>query len=78
MQHSKRTADGQAERVAVLHRRLGFEVIPFVEARPAGAQRDDVLDAFALAWTARRHVAGSCLRLGSELDATGLRMEVVA
>jgi predicted RNase H-like nuclease len=80
MQHSKRTADGEAERIAVLQTDfgLGLEIAFLVEARAAGAQRDDVLDALALAWTARRYVAGSCLRLGGELDATGLRMEVVA
>lgn len=78
MQYSKRTAVGLAERVAVLHKRFGIDVTLLLEARPAGAARDDVLDAFALAWTARRYFAGSCLRLGGELDATGLRMEVVA
>jgi len=78
MQHSKRTADGRAERVAVLHEHLGVDVPALLEARAPGAQPDDVLDALALAWTARRYLDGSCLRLGGELDATGLRMEVVA
>ena len=36
-----------------------------------------MLDALALAWTARRFMGGSCLRFGGELDSTGLRMEVV-
>jgi predicted RNase H-like nuclease len=78
MQHSKRTTGGLAERVAVLHTHLGLDLTRFVEARPAGTGRDDVLDAIALAWTARRSLTDSCLRLGGELDATGLRMEVVA
>lgn len=78
MQHSKRTADGRAERIAALHQHLGLDVTPFVADLPAGVQRDDVLDAFALAWTAGRALRGSCLRLGNETDATGLRMEVVA
>jgi predicted RNase H-like nuclease len=78
MQHSKRTTDGLAERIVVLHEHLALDVVPFVEVRPAGAQRDDVLDALALAWTARRHLANSCLRLGGDIDATGLKMEVVA
>lgn len=78
MQHSKRTAQGRAERVAVLHEHLGVDVPALLEARAPGAQPDDVLDALALAWTARRYVGGSCLRLGGELDATGLRMEVIA
>ena len=78
MQHSKRTADGRAERIAVLHEHVGVDVPALLEARTPGAQPDDVLDALALAWTARRYLDGSCLRLGGELDATGLRMEVIA
>jgi predicted RNase H-like nuclease len=78
MQHGKRTAGGRAERVAVLHEHLGVDVLALLETRVRGAQSDDVLDALALAWTARRYLDGSCLRLGGELDATGLRMEVVA
>jgi predicted RNase H-like nuclease len=74
MQHPKRSAEGRAERVALLERKLG----PLGGAPPAGAAPDDVLDAFALAWTARRSLEGACLRLGGELDETGLRMEVVA
>jgi predicted RNase H-like nuclease len=78
MQHSKRTAAGRAERIAVLHEHLGVDVPALLEARAPGAPPDDVLDALALAWTARRYLDGSCLRLGGELDATGLRMEVIA
>jgi predicted RNase H-like nuclease len=51
---------------------------PFVEPPPRGASRDDVLDALAGAWTARRYATGSFLRLGGEVDESGLRMEVVA
>jgi predicted RNase H-like nuclease len=77
MRHSKRTAEGRAERVSAL-RRSGFgDVTPIVDAPPAGATRDDVLDALALAWTARRYVAGSARRLGGETDESGLRMEVI-
>jgi predicted RNase H-like nuclease len=78
MQHSKRTAEGRADRIAVLHEHLGVDARALLEARTPGAQPDDVLDALALAWTARRYVDGSCLRLGGEVDARGLRMEVVA
>jgi predicted RNase H-like nuclease len=78
MRHNKRTAEGRAERVRALREHLGPEVTRCLEARHPGAQRDDVLDAFALAWTARRRLDDSCLRLGSETDATGLRMQVVA
>ena len=45
---------------------------------PAVHERDDVLDAFAGAWTARRHAAAQHLQLGGEVDARGLRMEVIA
>ena len=77
MRHSKRTPEGRAERMAALRPALG-DVTPFVEPPPRGASRDDVLDALAGAWTARRYATGSCLRLGGEVDETGLRMEVVA
>ena len=78
MRHNKRTVPGRAERVAAL-RASGFgDVVPIVDAPPAGAARDDVLDALALAWTARRSVAGSVRRLGGERDESGLRMEVIA
>jgi len=45
---------------------------------PAGAKRDDVLDAVVGAWTARRYVAGAHLTLGGELDERDLRMEIIA
>ncbi len=48
------------------------------EVPPAGAQRDDVLDAFAGAWTARRFARGAHLHLGGQLDERGLRMEIIA
>jgi predicted RNase H-like nuclease len=78
MRHPKRTLEGRSERVAVLRESFGLDVTSLLKHPPAGAARDDVLDAIALAWTARRYLAGSCLRLGSGIDATGLRMEVVA
>ncbi len=78
MRHNKRTFEGRVERVVAL-RASGFgDVMPIVDAPPAGAARDDVLDALALAWTARRYVTGSGRRLGGERDESGLRMEVIA
>lgn len=46
----------------------------------AGAAFDDVLDAAAAAWTARRHTMGDAVRLPQEppLDARELRMEMWA
>jgi predicted RNase H-like nuclease len=76
MRHPKRSAEGRAERAALLEQKPGLG--PVGSAPPAGAAPDDVLDALALVWTARRYIDGSCLRLGGELDETGLRMEVVA
>lgn len=78
MRHTKRTLEGRGERVAVLREGFGLDVTPLVDRPPTGAARDDVLDAIALAWTARRYVAGSSIRLGDEADGTGLRMEVIA
>lgn len=75
--HNKRSAEGRAERVAALAGVFGDDAAALA-APPRGAARDDVLDGFALAWTARRYAAGSPLRLGGEVDETGLRMEVVA
>jgi predicted RNase H-like nuclease len=79
MRHSKRIAAGRAERVAALQTVFGdSDVESLVGAPPKGASSDDVLDALALAWTARRHAAGSSVRLGGDVDETGLRMEVIA
>jgi predicted RNase H-like nuclease len=77
MRQTKRTPEGRAERIRALQPAFG-DVTPLVEPPPGGATRDDVLDALAGAWTARRYATGSCLCLGGEVDETGLRMEVVA
>ena len=79
MSHSKRSRDGRAERSQVLATVFGSEAIAHHAGQPpAGAQADDVLDAFAGAWTARRYAMAEHLQLGGELDDRGLRMEVVA
>jgi predicted RNase H-like nuclease len=54
------------------------DVTALVDAPPKGATSDDVFDALALAWTGRRALTDSCLRLGGEVDETGLRMEITA
>jgi predicted RNase H-like nuclease len=77
MRHNKRTAEGRTERVVALGATLG-DVARFVDAPPKGATSDDVFDAFALAWTARRQLTDSCMWLGEEMDENGLRMEVIA
>jgi predicted RNase H-like nuclease len=77
MPHNKRTPEGRAERMEALRSTFG-DVTSLVERPPTGAAPDDVLDALAGAWTARRYAAGTCLRLGGDVDDSGLRMEVVA
>jgi predicted RNase H-like nuclease len=72
----KRTAAGRAERLAAL--RTAFpDVDAHLPAPHPGARSDDVLDAFATAWTARRVAAGTAEHIGGNLDERGLRMEVV-
>ncbi len=78
MAHNKRTAEGRTERIDALGS-VYVDVTAWLEPPPHGAARDDVLDALAGAWTALRYVAGTHRRLGGrEIDATGLRMEVIA
>jgi predicted RNase H-like nuclease len=80
MRSHKRTAEGRAERLAALRCALGDpdRLNHLVDRPPAGAKHDDVLDAMVGAWTARRYVARTHLRLGGELDERGLRMEMIA
>jgi predicted RNase H-like nuclease len=73
---TKRSAEGRAERLALLAR-------PFPRSRAAlttrlrGAAADDVLDAAAAAWTARRWAAGTAVVLtDGALDGRGLPMRV--
>jgi predicted RNase H-like nuclease len=78
MRHSKRTAEGRGERLSALRASGFMDLTTTTAAPPAGAARDDVLDALALAWTARRQVAGDAIRFGDETDDRGLRMEITA
>lgn len=67
MAHPKRTAAGQAERLAA----LGLDAAP----RLRGAKPDDVLDALACAWTAARIAAGTAQSYGDgTIDARGRPM----
>jgi predicted RNase H-like nuclease len=79
MAHAKSTLAGRTERMRTLGAVFGTEQIEHhVRRPPPGARADDVLDAFAGAWTARRFARGAHLHLGGQLDERGLRMEVVA
>lgn len=76
MAQPKRAAEGRRGRRALL------ENVARVPARPPkGAALDDVLDALALAWAARRVAEGRSLRVPEgdpPRDSTGLRMEIHA
>ncbi len=79
MAHPKSRAEGRVERMQALGSVFGTSVVArHTACPPAGARADDVLDAFAGAWTALRVASGAHLRLGGERDERGLRMEVVA
>jgi predicted RNase H-like nuclease len=73
--HAKRTAEGRAERLALLQAAgLG----DLTTLRLPGTAPDDVLDAAALTLTAARVRDGDAERLGDGTrDAKGLRMEIV-
>jgi predicted RNase H-like nuclease len=70
---SKKTDDGRERRRAIVEQEFG--TLPSV---PRGASIDDVLDAFAVLWSAERWVAGTALVLGDgERDERGLVMRIV-
>lgn len=76
----KHTADGLAERCAVLGRH-GLACEPDeVRARLGrpGVTRDDIVDAAALLLTARRIHAAQAIVLGGDRDSRGLRMAITA
>jgi predicted RNase H-like nuclease len=80
MQHRKRTAEGRAERLALVeeHFRGAFDAIRR-EIPPRQAADDDILDAFAALWTAERIVRGMATTVPAvpSEDRFGLRMEMV-
>ena len=77
MNTPKRRQSGQTERLAVLVPE--FPNLAEVPASPAGATVDDLLDATAAAWTARRMAADTAVCLGQgEADDTGYPMAIWA
>ena len=70
--HSKKTTRGIAMRRRLLLHHFG-RIGPV-----HGAALDDVLDACALLWSARRVASGGGLVLGGEPDVRGLRCEICA
>ena len=77
LERPKRTAEGHAERLAVL-RTVFPDIDVNVAPRRRGVRPDDVVDAYVVAWSARRFVRGAHLQLGGGTDACGLRMEINA
>ncbi|MDE0615328.1 MAG: DUF429 domain-containing protein [bacterium] len=77
MSASKRQPAGQAERLAALAPE--FDNLDTAPQPLSGATLDDLLDATAAAWTARRMAAGTAKILGQgEVDATGYPMAIWA
>lgn len=80
----KKSATGHAARLEVLNAFFPEIAIRAADRRPAGVARDDLLDAYAMLWTARRVAAGAARRfpaplvLGSQRDDRGLRAEMLA
>jgi predicted RNase H-like nuclease len=82
MSHSKRTAEGAAERIAVLARHLPSAAALVDEVtrahRKTALGQDDVIDALAGAVMARLGASGlKTLPATPERDSRGLRMEIV-
>ncbi|MBI2703920.1 MAG: DUF429 domain-containing protein [Actinobacteria bacterium] len=75
---TKRTALGQDERASLLRSHFP-DVDELLRFRPRGARIDDVLDALANAWAARRWRRGTASIMGDGArDRRGLRMQIVA
>jgi predicted RNase H-like nuclease len=75
--HGKRTVEGAVERAHLL--RPHFPTVDAaLAARPRGAMADDVLDAFAAAWTARRIALGTATWLGDAAarDPRGMHLTI--
>ncbi|MCH9646627.1 MAG: DUF429 domain-containing protein [Deltaproteobacteria bacterium] len=81
MAHSKKSRAGRAERLALIRRTFGPSAFDQVRERywVKEAAHDDILDAFATLWSARRIHAGSaiCLPDPPPLDTKGLPMRIV-
>ncbi|MEA5424558.1 DUF429 domain-containing protein [Synechococcus sp. CCY9202] len=78
MPHPKRSAAGAADRLALVER-IFPGAAAAIRARFLRRQvaDDDILDALAALWSAARIEAGTALRLGGDLDGTGLPMQIL-
>ncbi len=77
MTHHKRSTEGRTERLQALRSEFP-DIDDHAQRRLPGTAPDDVLDAYAAAWSARRWADGTFHRLGGETDGRGLRMEMIA
>jgi predicted RNase H-like nuclease len=81
LRHSKKRAAGRRERLALLAPHVGVDLEEVLRARNiAECERDDVLDAFAAAWTAERLVTkrAAIIPIRPETDTFGLPMRITA
>ena len=81
MTHAKKAVEGRAERKALVVSVFGSELeAACTVLRPGGWAMDDLLDAFATLWTAKRVLAGAHVTLPPRppVDRLGLRMEIVS
>jgi|SRR5712692_498001 len=80
MQHRKALPEGRAERERLIDAAWPAQRSRLVgEMRRSNYQLDDLNDAFAALWTARRIASGAAQALGSQAtDRQGLRMEMWA
>jgi len=81
MAHSKKTPAGSQERRELLASHFGDAVEKaLADRRRLGCGQDDLLDAFAALWTARRIVGGKAVTLPAhpQRDRFDLPMEMVA
>jgi predicted RNase H-like nuclease len=67
---SKHVFEGQLARFRLVAEEFGFDEA-WLAARPVGCGADDVFDAFACAWTARRLALGVAEVLGNGVDPEG-------
>jgi predicted RNase H-like nuclease len=79
MRHHKKTASGKDERQQLIAREFGSDA--FVSLRQGSSARlpeDDLADAFAALWSARRILDGVAVRLPDQLllDAAGFPMNI--
>lgn len=81
MPHPKRTFAGARDRHRLVESLFGSDAFDNIRGqhRRSDAADDDILDAFAALWTARRIATGTALSLPENvpLDETGLPMRIV-